>query len=285
MAAHPLRIWSLICCWAVSAIAAASPTLDRIRDSGTITFAYRDHAAPFSYADREGHVRGYSTDLCVAVAASIQQALKLPSLKIVWQPVDAANRLEVVQSGRVDAECGTTTITLSRMKDVDFSLPIFVDGGSVLVRAKSKIHKLADLRGRKIAVIAGTTTEQALVAAFGVIDAQATLVPVTDAVEGATLLTKGKVDGYAGDRIVLETLKLRAPAPRDLNVLSSDFSNEPYGIVVRRDDPDFRLAVNRALVDLYKRGGIDPIFQRWLAPLGQPSPLLHSMFYLSSLPD
>ena len=285
MAAQLLRLLLLVCCVVAPLIAAASPTLDRIRDSGTITFAYRDHAAPFSYTDRDGRVRGYSTELCMAVAATIQQTLKLPSLKIVWQPVDAANRLEAVKSGRADAECGTTTITLSRMKDVDFSLPIFVDGGSVLVRSKSKIAKLGDLRGRKIAVIGGTTTEQALVAAFAVLDAQATLVPVTDAAEGARLLAAGKVDGYAGDRIVLASIKLNSPAGRDFALLGNDFSYEPYGIVVRRDDSDFRLAVNRALVDLYKHGGIDPIFQRWLAPLGPPGPLLHSMFYLSSLPD
>jgi ABC-type amino acid transport substrate-binding protein len=203
----------------------------------------------------------------------------------VWQPVDAANRLEAVQSGRADAECGTTTITLGRMQDVDFSLPIFVDGGSVLVRAGSKIANLGDLAGRKIAVIGGTTTEQALVAAFGVLGAQATLVPVADASEGAKLLLAAKVDGFAGDRIVLARLKLMAERGRDLSLLASDFSYEPYGIVVRRDDPDFRLAVNRALVALYKHGGIDPIFQRWLAPLGPPGPLLHSMFYLSSLPE
>jgi len=285
MAAKLLRLLLLICCAVAPLIAAASPTLDRIRDSGTITFAYRDHAAPFSYTDRDGRVRGYSTELCMAVAAAIQQTLKLPSLKIAWQPVDAATRLDAVQSGRADAECGTTTITLSRMKDVDFSLPIFVDGASVLVRSKSRIAKLADLRGRKIALIGGTTTEQALVAAFAVLDMQATLVPVTDAAEGARLLAAGKVDGFASDRIVLASIKLRSPAGRDLALLGSDFSYEPYGIVVRRDDPDFRLAVNRALVDLYKHGGIDPIFQRWLAPLGPPGPLLHSMFYLSSLPD
>ena len=285
MSAHSLRALLFVCCVAASAIVVASPTLDRIRDSGSITFAYRDQAAPFSYADRDGRVRGYSTELCAAIAAAIQQALKLPSLKIVWQAVDAAHRLEAVQSGRADAECGTTTITLARMKDVDFSLPIFVDGGSVLVRAKSRIGKLVDLRGRKIAVIAGTTTEEALVAALAVLDAHATLVPVADPAEGSALLAAGKVDGYAGDRIVLASLKLRSPASPELVVLGTDFSYEPYGIVLRRDDPDFRLAVNRALVDLYKHGGIDPIFQRWLAPLGPPGPLLHSMFYLNSLPD
>jgi glutamate/aspartate transport system substrate-binding protein len=285
MSADLLRILLLICCVAAPPLAAASSTLERVRETATITFAYRDQAAPFSYTDRDGRVRGYSTELCTAIAASVQQALKLPTLKIVWQPVDAASRFDAVATGRVDAECGTTTITLSRMKDVDFSLPIFVDGGSVLVRVKSRITKLADLRGRKIAVIAGTTTEQALVAAFGVVDAQATLVPVADAVQGVAMLAAAKVDGYAGDRIVLADLKLRSPSGRDFALLGVDFSYEPYGIVLRRDDPDFRLAVNRALVDLYKSGGIDPIFQRWLAPLGPPGPLLHSMFYLSSLPD
>lgn len=264
---------------------AASATLDRIRDSGVITLAYRAGAAPFSFADRDGRVRGYSAELCAAVAASIQQALKLPALKIVWQPVDAANRLEIVASGRADAECGTTTMTLSRMEKVDFSLPIFVDGGSVLLRANSKIGKLADLRGRKVAVIPGTTTEQALVAALNLQGAQATLVAVSDAAEGATLLAASKVDGYAGDRIVLARMKMGTPAGRNFALLGADFSYEPYAIVVRRDDADFRLAVNRALADLYKKGGIDAIYQRWLAPLGPPAPLLNAMYYLNALPD
>lgn len=281
---NPLRALLLLCCVAV-ATTATSSTLDRIRANGTITFAYRNQAPPFSYADRDGRVRGYSTEICNAIAASIQRKLNLPTLNVVWQPVDAANRLDAVASGRADAECGTTTMTLSRMEKVDFSLPIFVDGGSVLVRAKSKIGKLADLRGRSIAIIAGTTTEQALANALTVEGAAATLVPVKDAAEGAALLTSGKVDGYAGDRIVLARLKTSLAGGPELALLPVDFSYEPYAIVVPRDDPDFRLAVNRALVELYKRGGIDPIFQRWLAPLGRPSPLLHSMYYLSTLPE
>lgn len=280
----PLRALLFLCCVAVATTATAS-TLDRIRANGTITFAYRDQAAPFSYADRDGRVRGYSAEICNAIAASIQRKLKLTTLNVVWEPVDAAHRLDAVASGRADAECGTTTMTLSRMEKVDFSLPIFVDGGSVLFRAKSKIAKLSDLRGRSIAVIAGTTTEQALATALTVEGAPATLVPVKDAVEGAALLTSGKVDGYAGDRIVLARLKASLSEGHELALLPVDFSYEPYAIVVPRDDPDFRLAVNRALVDLYKHGGIDPIFQRWLAPFGRPGPLLHSMYYLSTLPE
>jgi len=263
----------------------AASTLDRIRDTATITFAYRAGAAPFSFADREGRVRGYSVELCNAVAAAIQQQLKIASLRIEWKPVDADTRLEAVASGKADAECGTTTITLSRMEKVDFSLPIFVDGGTLLVRAGSKLARLADLRGRKVAVIAGTTTERSLVAAMNLQDAAATLVPVKDGTEGVLALAAGKVDAYAGDRIVLAGLKLRDVAGKPLQIFDHDFSYEPYGIVLRRDDPDFRLAVNRGLVEVYRKGGIDPIYQRWLAPLGPPGPLLNSMYYLNAIPD
>jgi ABC-type amino acid transport substrate-binding protein len=264
---------------------AASPTLDRIRQAGAITFGYREGAPPFSYRDREGRVLGYSVELCVRVAAAVQKALGLPELKVEWLPVDATNRLEAVTSGKVDAVCGTTTITLSRMESVDFSLPIFVDGGGVLVRSKSKLARLADLKGRKIAVIAGTTTEYALVDGLNALGVQAVLVPVRTGAEGVALLAQAKVDGYAGDRVVLADLRLRSRAPGALTFVAGDFSYEPYGIALRRDDPDFRLAVNRTLANLYRSGDIDAVFQRWLGALGQPGPLLHAMFYLGALPE
>ena len=267
---------------ALAAADAAAGTLDRIRDRHTIVFAYRDGAAPFSFKDRDGKVRGYTAELCTRVAAAVQRQLGLASLDVQWIPVDADNRVEAVTSGRADAECGTTTITLSRMERVDFSLPIFVDGGALAVKTQSQVKRLVDLGGRRVAVIPGTTTERALRAALDLAEAKATIVPVVRPDEGAAAVREGRADAYAGDRIVLTQLMLRTS---ELSVLPDDFSFEPYAIVVRRDDADFRLAVNRALVDLYKRGGIDPIFQRWLAPLGRPSPLLHSMFYLSSLPD
>jgi ABC-type amino acid transport substrate-binding protein len=108
-------------------------------------------------------------------------------------------------------------------------------------------------------------------------------VPVAKPEEGAAAVRDGRADAYAGDRIVLTQIMLRSGDA--LAVLPEDFSFEPYAIVVRRDDPDFRLAVNRALVGMYKRGDIDAIFQRWLAPLGKPSALVNAMFYLNALPD
>jgi glutamate/aspartate transport system substrate-binding protein len=265
--------------------AAVSPTLDRIKEKGAITFAYRDGAAPFSFKDRQGQMRGYSVDLCTRLAMSIQRELTLRELKIEWLPVDAATRLDAVASGKADAECGTTTITLTRMQTVDFSVPIFVDGGSILVHAKSKLAQLNDFKGKRIAVIKGTTTEEALTRALKASDTAAVLVQVRNGTEGVAQLTQHKVDGYAGDRVVLAGLRLRARFPEEFVLLGSDFSYEPYALVLPRGDADFRLVVNRALVGLYRTGDIDPIFQRWLGNLGKPGTLLHAMFYLNTLPE
>jgi len=264
---------------------AASPVLDRIKEKGAITFAYRDDAAPFSFKDRAGRVRGYSVDLCVRVAMAVQRELALKELKIEWLPVDAATRLDAVESGKADAECGTTTITLARMEKVDFSLPIFVDGGSVMVRANTKLTRLNDLKGKRIAVIAGTTTEQALTRVLSAAEAPAVLVPVKDGAEGIAQLTKRKVDGYAGDRVVLAGLRLRAPRPEEFEFVGGDFSFEPYALVLPRNDSDFRLTVNRALANVYRHGDIDLIYQRWLGNLGKPGVLLNAMFYLNTLPE
>jgi glutamate/aspartate transport system substrate-binding protein len=271
--------------FATTSAAALSATLDRIKESGAITFGYRDGAAPFSFKDREGRVRGYSVELCTRVAQSIQKELALEELKIEWQPVTAATRFDAVASGKVDVVCGTSTMSLSRMERVDFSVPIFVDGGSVLVRRQARLARLVDLKGKRVAVIPGTTTEAALTRALSALGAPATLVPVKDGAEGIAQLSAGTVDGYAGDRIVLDRLRIGAQFPQSFTIVRRDFSYEPYALVVRRSDPDFRLAVNRALVGLYRSGDIDPIFQRWLGGLGTPGPLLHAMFYLNTLPE
>ncbi len=275
-----------LCAAAAAPVAAADgPTLERIRATETITLAYRDGAAPFSFKDREGRVRGFSVELCMFVVASIQKSLGLPSLRIEWKPVDATTRLFAIANGEADIECGTTTITLSRMEKVDFSLPIFVDGGSLLVKRSAKVGKLADLKGRKVAVIPATTTEQALTRELASHGVAATLVPVKDIAEGMAALQGGRVDALAGDRIVLAGQRQRARNPEALGFVADDFSFEPYALVIRRDDPDFRLAVNRALAGVYRSGDIDTVFQRWLAPLGRPGRLLHAMYYLQRLPE
>lgn len=283
----PVRVAALLVLFAAAAAqaAATSPTLERIKADGSIRLGYRSGAAPFSFAERDGSVRGYSVEICNRIVASLQKRLGLAALRVDWTPLDASDRLDAVAKGRVDMECGTTTISLSRYEAVDFSLPIFVDGGTILTAAGSKLQGYADLNSRRIAVIPGTTTESALKRQLAVSRATAELVPVKDSFEGIAKLTSGNVDGYASDRIVLVALRAARPDPSRWRLFDNDFSFEPYALVMRRDDPDFRLAVNRALVDLYSSGDIDVIFYRWLAALGRPGPLLNAMFYLSTLPQ
>jgi ABC-type amino acid transport substrate-binding protein len=274
-------------CLVVGLAGAAEPSraLERIKSDATIRLGYRSGAQPFSFKERDGSVRGYSAELCLRIAAAIQKRLGLASLKLEWTALDADDRLDAVAKGRVDMECGTTTISLARYEKVDFSLPIFVDGGTVLTSAAAGLARFAELNGKRIAVIPGTTTESALKRQLDVDGVKADLVPVKSGIEGLAALTRGKVDGYASDRLVLVSLRDAAAEPEKLQLLDKDFSYEPYALTVRRDDPDFRLAVNRALVDLYRSGDIDQIFYRWLGSLGRPGPLLNAMFYLSTLPE
>jgi len=285
MAALRLLLVLTASCLFVGVAAAASPTLDRIKASGTVTFGYRDGAAPFSARQRNGQVRGYSVELCEKVAAAVGKALGISGIRIAWRPVDSETRISDVVNRRIDAECGTTTITLSRMERVDFSVPIFVDGGSALVRTKDSLSRVSDLGGKRVAVMPATTTESALKRALALTGATATIVPVKDGADGVATLLAGKADAFASDRMLLVQLKDADALGAELEFLQNDFSFEPYGLVLPRDDPEFRLLVNRTLAGLYKSGEIDPIFIRWLAPYGTPGPLLNAMFYLNSLPD
>ncbi|MEP7328291.1 MAG: amino acid ABC transporter substrate-binding protein, partial [Betaproteobacteria bacterium] len=234
---------------------------------------------------RDGRVRGYSVELCEKIAASLAKSLGLPTLKVVWRAVDSETRLSDVVNRRIDAECGTTTMTLDRMERVDFSLPIFVDGGSLLVSTMTQATRLTDLKGKRIAVIPNTTTDASLRRALGVVGVTAELVPVKDGAQGVELVLTGRADGYASDRMLLTQLKANDARGDDLALFPVDFSFEPYALVLPRDDPDFRLVVNRTLSGLYKSGEIDGIFIRWLAPYGTPGLLLNSMFYLNALPE
>jgi polar amino acid transport system substrate-binding protein/glutamate/aspartate transport system substrate-binding protein len=281
----PLVLAFIVLAVAAAPARAASAALAHV-DAGAIKLGYRVGAPPFSFKERD-KVRGYSVELCERAVTAIARARHVAAPKIDWVPVDAATRIDAVASGRVDAVCGTTTITLSRRERVDFSVPIYVDGGSLLVRADASPvpARLADMNGKRIAVIGATTTESALAKALALANAHATLVHVKDGAEGVAELAARRVDGYAGDRIVLTELRQRSGDAKSLTFLAQDFSYEPYGIVVRRDDPDFRLALDRALVGIYKSGEIDGVFATWFGDLGRPGPLLNAMFYLNMLPE
>jgi len=279
----------LLCLAVLALFAAASAgaqTLDRIRKKGEIAIGYIEGAAPFSYLDANGEPQGYSVELCRAVADGIAGQLKRESLKIRWVKLTIQNRIEAVRKGQADIECSTTTWTLSRQSLVDFSLVTFVDGGSLLVGARSNIAQLSDLEGKRVAAIAGTTTDKALRAALERRMVKAEVVTIKTRDEGLELLVKGEIQALASDRTALIGLVVMSGEARgSFRLLDQDFSIEQYALVLRRGDYDFRLAVNRVLARVYRSGEIEKIYARWLGPLGPPSVLLSAAYYIQAISE
>jgi len=282
---YRLPLFLALLCVLAAPAAAQSGTLDKIRKTGVITMGYVEGSAPFSFTNDGKQPQGYSVDLCRAVASGIRAQLKLASLETRWVPVTIQDRIEAVKSGRVDIECSTTTWTLSRQADVDFSLVTFVDGGSILARTESDAGRLSDFGGKRIAVITGTTTEKVLRETLARRSIKAEVVTVRTRDAGMQLLDQRKVDGFASDRIVLIGVVMTGKAKGTFKLLDEDFSIEPYALPLPRGDADFRLAVNRVLAGLYRSGGIDKIYNEWLGKLGPPSLLLSAAFFIQSLAE
>ena len=260
-------------------------TLKKIKTSGTFTIGYREAAPPFSFPGPDKRPVGYSIDLCMHVAGAIQKQLGMPDLKLNWVPVTAENRIDMVAQGKVDIECGTTTASLSRQERVDFSLMTFVDGGSLLTAAGANLRGLADLTDKRIAVIPGTTTEKALADFLKREFISVKVVPVKDHLEGLAAIEKGLADAFASDRGTLIGIAVTSKDPTRFALANVVFSYEPYGLMVRRNDAAFRLAVNRALAGLYRSGGFVPIYERWFGGFGKPSDAIQAMYLLNGLPE
>jgi glutamate/aspartate transport system substrate-binding protein len=277
---------TLIAC--LAGAAAAQPlagTLKTIKETGVIKLGHRDSSVPFSYVGPDRRPAGYSVDLCERIAQAIRRELSLANLRIVWVPVTVDSRIAAVVTGAVDLECGSTTNTLSRQQQVDFSSLTFVDGSGLLVGAATGISGVDQLTGKRVAVIPGTTTEPALRAALGKLSVAAAVVEVKDHAEGLAALEAGRVEAYASDRAILAGLYTSAKDPQKFALTDVLMSIEPYGFMLRRGDPDFRLAVNRALARIYRTDEIWEVYRRWFGRLGRPGSMLTAMYLLYALPE
>jgi ABC-type amino acid transport substrate-binding protein len=219
------------------------------------------------------------------VASAIQKQLGIDGLKLKWVPVTIENRIQMVAQGKVDIECGSTTASLSRREKVDFSLMTFVDGGSLLTTSDANLRGLSDLTGKRIAIVPGSTTEKSLAEFLKKEFIVVQWVRVKDHSEGFAALEKGEAEAYASDRGILIGLAVTSKDPKRFALANFVFSYEPYGFIVRRNDADFRLAVNRALAGLYRSGEVLPIYDRWFGAFGKPSPELQAMYLLNGLPE
>jgi glutamate/aspartate transport system substrate-binding protein len=278
---------ALLACLSVAAHAAGAPnTLAKIKATKAITIAYAPNSIPFSFNDpKTGKPVGYSIDLCERIVAEIQKQLGLADLKVKWMPGTTPERLAMVGNGKADMECGVTTSTLARQEKVDFSNLTFIQSGGVLTLSSTGVKTARDLGGKKIGVVSGTTTEKRLTNALGKMTIMAEVVPFKERADAFSALEGGGVSAMAGDKIVLIGLVAQAGGdPSRFVLLQEDFSIEPYAFALRRGDPDFRLAVNRALSRTVMSGENAVIFDRWFAPY-KPAELLEAMLLINAIDD
>ncbi len=264
----------------------SEPTLAKIVRTGEFVIGYRGDSSPLSYENGDGEPSGYSVDLCRRVAASIKALFPEQDIETKFVRISSGDRLSAVVSGEIDIECGSTTITLERQEQVDFSLPTFVTGGSILSLTASGIQDVSNLSGKKVGVTKGTTTVHQLQNHLDekLIDAEIVLINGRDA--GMKMVDSGAIDALASDQIVLIGQVIEARMPNKYSIISEIYSYEPYGFVVRRNDADFRLAVNKAIAQIYRNGEHADIFYKWIGRIGiSVPPILAAMYQLSAIPE
>jgi len=263
---------------------ASAGVLDRISQDKTIRIAYREDAPPFSYKDKIGEPAGFMVDLCRGVAKKLAEQLNLTPLNVTYVAVTAADRFETIRQQKADLLCEPTSATLSRRELVDFSLATFVDGASLMIRADGP-HDLKAMSGKKIGVLAGTTTEQGLRNTLKAVGITADIIPAKTHAEGLSMLDDGKISAYFGDRSILVSLIRASKAPRKLALAENYLSVEPYALALPHGDDEFRLAVDRALSHIYRSGEIAGIFNRTFGANAKPGQVLQTLYLITGLPD
>jgi len=265
--------------------AAPDGRLKKIQSSHTIAVAYRPDALPFSFEDADKKPAGYTVDLCRAVIANIERQLGAGPLQVKWVPVTAQTRFTAIASGQADMECGASTVTLGRKKEVGFSSLVFVDGTGLLVMKTTPGYSLLALAGKKIGVLKGTSNERALAEAMKAMSVSATVVPLQTREDGMKQLEAGTIDAVASDRVLLMGLAATATDPSKTALLAEALSYEPYAIALPRGDWAMQQAVDAGLAQVFASPALPEIYGKWFAGLGEPSPALQVMYGLGRLPE
>jgi glutamate/aspartate transport system substrate-binding protein len=276
-----IRVFLFLVAIACAAGGASAQEMDgrlkQINETGIIRLAHRTDANPFSFLSAQGQPDGYTIDLCKFIAASLERQLSR-KLNIEWVSVDSQNRFDSIAAGVADIECGASSVSFARMAKVDFSSFIFMENTGLMVGINSGISGVGDLNGRKIAVIAGTTNEAALTKEIQRRQLQATVIRVKDRSEGIAALRSGAVDSFASDKMLL----IGAPNADGsaYKMLPENLSTEPYALALPRGDWRFRVAVNKALSQLYSTPQILDVYRKWFAALGERPDLLRAAVYI-----
>lgn len=238
-------------------------TLKKIKDSGTITLGVRDSSIPFSYLDDKQSYQGYSIDLCMKIVTSVQKQLGLSSLNVKMNPVTAATRIPLMANGTIDLECGSTTNNVERQKQVAFAPTTFVAANRILAKKSAHIKSLADLKGKPVVSTSGTAPLKQLTQLNADQSLGINILPAKDHAEAFLMVETGRAVAFVMDDILLASLAASSRAPGDYDITKEALSVEPYAIMLRKDDPAFKAAVDKAISNVLTSGDINRIYSKW----------------------
>jgi glutamate/aspartate transport system substrate-binding protein len=258
------KLLMLLCLAAAAATAAAQGTLKKIADANAIVLGVRDASIPFSFLDDKQEAVGYSVDLCMKVVEAARKELKRPNLEVKKQVVTSSNRIPLITNGTVDLECGSTVNNLERQKLVAFSLTTFVVNTKFIVPKASGAKRLQDLKGQRVAVTSGTNTMQKVNEMNAKTGLGLTILPGKDHGESFLLVQTGRAAAFAEDDILLAGLAANAKNPHDYQLISIEgMASDPYALMLRRDDPQFKALIDGALRAVFASGEIEKIYDKW----------------------
>ena len=266
----PLIRFSLFVVGVMSAqiLYAASPTMDKVKSSGAITMGVRESSIPMSYTTGDSRFDGYHVEICRRILADIKDKLGMGTLRINYQPVTSQNRVPLMQNGTIDIECGTTTNNTARAKDVGFANTLYVEEVRIAVKANSGINSISQLAGKKVATTTGTTSVQLLRKHEKANGVNFDEVFGKDHADSFLLLESGRADAFVMDGSILAGNIANSKNPKDYKIVGEVLSTEPIAIMVRKDDPEFKAAVNDAIAKIVKNGNMPKLWNKWfLSPI------------------
>ena len=237
-------------------------TLKKAKDTGTLTIGYRESSLPFSYLNQVRRPIGYSIDICQAIVTAAAAEIGR-DLSVQWVPVTSESRFDAVTSGKADLECGSTTRNAERMRTVAFSPVIFVAGTKLMVPRNSPIKSFRDLKDKTVVATAGTTNVDAIAQLSTRFNLNVKLIRARDHADAFEVLRHGGADAYAGDDVLLYGFLAHYGAAKQFVVTRDFLSYDPYGIMLRRGDPQFAAVVDKAVRDLITSGELERLYRQW----------------------
>lgn len=238
------------------------PTLEKIRDYGAVYVSHNEASPPFSYMVGD-EVMGYSKDLCDRIVGAVRDKLGDPNLKLVLVPVTSSSRLLMLMTGVIDLECGATTNTRIRQQLVAFGYTTFVSGVKIVVRKDTGIDRITDLEGKVVVTTTGTTTERLVKAVLAARKLTARAKNARTHAESLAMVVSRQADAFVLDDAILAGLLANSPDGGKLKLLEENFGFEPYGIGLRKDDPEFKKLVDETLAGMMKNGDMEKLYNKW----------------------